>query len=71
MHDDVIDEAIEVAVSRTKSAQDVVAEEIAEARIPDVGDVERVVHRAEDLESLTAELATHASDRGDGALARD
>ena len=71
MYDGVIDEAIEVAVSRTRSAQDVVADEIAAARIPEVEDVERVVRRAEDLERLTSELATSPSHRPDGAATGD
>ncbi|MBA2717704.1 MAG: hypothetical protein H0U52_00485 [Chloroflexi bacterium] len=47
-----IDEAVHVALDRTRDAQAEVEQELAEREVPDELAVETVVHRAEDLEEL-------------------
>ena len=50
-----IDEAVHVALDRTREAQAEVEHELAERGAPDVHAVETVVHRAEDLDVLVHE----------------
>ena len=50
-----IEEAVQVALVRTREAQTEVEQELAERETPDVQAVETVVHRAEDLDVLVHE----------------
>jgi hypothetical protein len=50
-----VDDAIRVAAARTRTAQDAVAEELAERHPPDGALTETVVDRAADLKDLAEE----------------
>ena len=50
-----IDEAVQVALDRTREAQTEVEQDLAKRETPDVEAVETVVHRAEDLDVLVHE----------------
>lgn len=50
-----IDNAVHVALSRTRDAQAEVEQDLAQRDIPDLEAVETVVHRAEDLDVLVHE----------------
>jgi len=60
-----IDDAIDLAIDRTKDAQGRFAEEIESAGVPDPSSAGVVVQRAEDLDVLTHERTTHAADDPD------
>ena len=52
-----IDEALKLAVVRTREAQDHVSEELDRDKVPDDATVEIVVERADDLSSLAHDAA--------------
>jgi hypothetical protein len=52
-----IDEALKLAVVRTREAQDHVSEELDRDKVPDDATVEIVVERADDLSSLARDAA--------------
>jgi rubrerythrin len=58
-----IDDAIDIAIDRTKDAQGRFAEEMESAGVPDPGSAGVVVRRAEDLEVLAHDRKTPATDR--------
>ncbi len=50
-----IDDAVHIALDRTRAAQAEVELEIAQRDVPDIETAETVVHRAEDLDVLVQE----------------
>lgn len=52
-----IEEALKLAVERTREAQDHVSEELDREEVPTVATVEIVVERADDLSSLAHDAA--------------
>ena len=57
-----IDDAIDIAIDRTKDAQGRFAEEIESAGVPDPTSAGVVVRRAEDLDVLTHDRKTPTTD---------
>jgi hypothetical protein len=60
-----IEEALKLAVDRTREAQDHVSQELERDEVPDDATVEVVVERADDLSSLAHDAAHEAGTNRD------